>query len=168
MSVEQPLACNWAFVFRLIINATSGHLCLFNIFRLSWETSLWHISNRYLAWSRISNLCYLLNLIIIYISQVHKQLVHTESTAHILQKGKNHQALRKEIWPLPTTLQEKLYGPVDTLQKTTRKTNAQLQARGRSTLISQYEFCSLLKILLWLWSALFTKIPHWQNNSKVK
>ena len=34
-----------------------------------------------------------------------------------------------------------------------RKTNAQLQARGRSTLISQYEFCSLLKILLWLWSA---------------
>ena len=29
-----------------------------------------------------------------------------------------------------------------------RKTNAQLQARGRSTLILQYEFCSLLKILL--------------------
>jgi hypothetical protein len=121
--VERPLACSWAFVFRLTINATSGHL--------------WHISNRYLAWSRISNLCYLLNLIIIYISQVHKQLVHTESTeharfkdfiepdskqytAHILQTGKNHQALRKEIWPLPTTLQEKLYGPVDTLQKTTR------------------------------------------------
>jgi hypothetical protein len=29
-----------------------------------------------------------------------------------------------------------------------RKTNAQLQARGLSTLILQYEFCSLLKILL--------------------
>jgi hypothetical protein len=32
----------------------------------------------------------------------------------------NHQALREEIKPLPTTLQEKLYGPVDVLQKTTR------------------------------------------------
>jgi hypothetical protein len=26
---------------------------------------------------------------------------------------KNDQALREEKWPLPTTLQEKLYGPVD-------------------------------------------------------
>jgi len=34
-----------------------------------------------------------------------------------------------------------------------RKTNAQLQAKGRSTLILQYEFSSFLKILLWLWSA---------------
>jgi hypothetical protein len=32
----------------------------------------------------------------------------------------DHQALREEIWPLPTTLQEKLYGPVDALRKTTR------------------------------------------------
>jgi hypothetical protein len=31
-----------------------------------------------------------------------------QDTAHILQTGKNHQALREEIWPLPTTLQEKL------------------------------------------------------------
>jgi hypothetical protein len=30
------------------------------------------------------------------------------------------QALKEEIWPLPTTLQEKLYGPMDALQKTTR------------------------------------------------
>jgi hypothetical protein len=30
------------------------------------------------------------------------------------------QTCREEIWQLPTTLQEKLYGPVDTLQKTTR------------------------------------------------
>ena len=28
----------------------------------------------------------------------------------------DHQALREEIWPLPTILQEKLYGPVDALQ----------------------------------------------------
>ena len=41
-------------------------------------------------------------------------------TTHILQTRKNHQELREEIWPLPTTLQEKLYGPVDALQKTTR------------------------------------------------
>ena len=43
-----------------------------------------------------------------------------QDTAHIFQTCKNHWALREEIWPLPTTLQEKLYGPVDTLQKTTR------------------------------------------------
>jgi hypothetical protein len=43
-----------------------------------------------------------------------------QDTAHILQTCKNHQAWREEIWPLPTTLQEKLYGPVDALQKTTR------------------------------------------------
>jgi hypothetical protein len=30
------------------------------------------------------------------------------------------QTCREKIWPLPTTLQEKLYGPVDTLQKITR------------------------------------------------
>jgi hypothetical protein len=43
-----------------------------------------------------------------------------QDTTHILQTCKNHQALRKEIWPFPTTLQEKLYRPVDALQKTTR------------------------------------------------
>jgi hypothetical protein len=43
-----------------------------------------------------------------------------QDTFHILQTCKNHQALREEIWPLPTTLQEKLYGLVDALQKTTR------------------------------------------------
>jgi hypothetical protein len=40
--------------------------------------------------------------------------------SYFLQTSKNHQALREEIWPLPTTLQEKLFGPVDALQKTTR------------------------------------------------
>jgi hypothetical protein len=43
-----------------------------------------------------------------------------QDTAHILQTCKNHQALREEIWPLSTALQEKLYGPVNTLPKTTR------------------------------------------------
>jgi hypothetical protein len=43
-----------------------------------------------------------------------------QGTSHILQTCKNHQVLREVIWPLPTTLQEKLYGPVDALQKTTR------------------------------------------------
>ena len=39
---------------------------------------------------------------------------------YILQTYKNRRAKRDEIWPLPTTLQEKLYAPVDTLQKITR------------------------------------------------
>jgi hypothetical protein len=43
-----------------------------------------------------------------------------QDTADILQTCKNHQALREERWSLPTTLQEKLYGLVDALQKTTR------------------------------------------------
>jgi hypothetical protein len=43
-----------------------------------------------------------------------------QGTSHILQTCKNHQALREEIWPLPTILHEKLYGPVDSLKKTTR------------------------------------------------
>jgi hypothetical protein len=38
-----------------------------------------------------------------------------QDMAHILQTCKNHQALREEIWPLPTTLQEKLYGSMDAL-----------------------------------------------------
>jgi hypothetical protein len=43
-----------------------------------------------------------------------------QDTTHILQTCKNHLALREEIWPLPTILHEKLYGPVDSLKKTTR------------------------------------------------
>ena len=31
-----------------------------------------------------------------------------QGTSHILQTCKNHQVLREVIWPLPTTLQEKL------------------------------------------------------------
>ena len=40
-----------------------------------------------------------------------------QDTAHILQTCKNHQASRGEKWPLPTTLQEKLYGPVDAYRR---------------------------------------------------
>ncbi|XP_048778819.2 uncharacterized protein LOC125682098 [Ostrea edulis] len=43
-----------------------------------------------------------------------------QDTTHILQTCKNHQALRQRIWPLPTTIQEKLFGTVEDLQKTTR------------------------------------------------
>jgi hypothetical protein len=43
-----------------------------------------------------------------------------QDTPHISQTCQKHQALREEIWPLPTTLQEKLYGTVDALHKTTR------------------------------------------------
>jgi hypothetical protein len=40
-----------------------------------------------------------------------------QDIAHLLQICKNHQALREEIWPLPTTLQEKLYRPVDAYRR---------------------------------------------------
>ncbi|VDI06011.1 Hypothetical predicted protein, partial [Mytilus galloprovincialis] len=43
-----------------------------------------------------------------------------QDTAHLLQSCKIHQALRDKIWHLETPLTEKLYGPVDALQKTTR------------------------------------------------
>ncbi|XP_056000382.1 uncharacterized protein LOC125675120 [Ostrea edulis] len=43
-----------------------------------------------------------------------------QDTTHILQTCKNHQALGQRIWPLPTTIQEKLFGTVEDLQKTTR------------------------------------------------
>jgi len=36
-----------------------------------------------------------------------------QDTSYILQTSKNNQALREEIWPLPTTFQEKLYGPAE-------------------------------------------------------
>ena len=42
-----------------------------------------------------------------------------QTTEHILQDCRSHQSLREEIWTEPTDLQEKLYGPVDALQKTT-------------------------------------------------
>ncbi|XP_062614077.1 uncharacterized protein LOC134275799 [Saccostrea cucullata] len=43
-----------------------------------------------------------------------------QNTEHLLQHCRIHQALRNNTWPTPTTLQEKLYGPVEALQKTTR------------------------------------------------
>ncbi|VDI25178.1 Hypothetical predicted protein [Mytilus galloprovincialis] len=43
-----------------------------------------------------------------------------QDTAHLLQSCKIHLALRNKIWHSETPLTEKLYGPVDALQKTTR------------------------------------------------
>ncbi|CAG2245305.1 unnamed protein product [Mytilus edulis] len=43
-----------------------------------------------------------------------------QDTAHLLQSCNLHQALRDKIWHSVTSLEEKLYGPVDSLQKTTR------------------------------------------------
>jgi hypothetical protein len=39
---------------------------------------------------------------------------------HEFHNEKGSTVAREEIWPLPTTLQEKLYRSVDALQKTTR------------------------------------------------
>ena len=41
-----------------------------------------------------------------------------QDTAHILQECGNHRLLREEMWPAPEPLQNKLYGPVDALQRT--------------------------------------------------
>lgn len=43
-----------------------------------------------------------------------------QNTEQLLQHCRIHQALQNNTWPTPTTLQEKLYGPVEALQKTTR------------------------------------------------
>ncbi|VDI60876.1 Hypothetical predicted protein [Mytilus galloprovincialis] len=43
-----------------------------------------------------------------------------QDTAHLLQSCNLHQALRDKIWHSVTSLEKKLYGPVDSLQKTTR------------------------------------------------
>ena len=40
-------------------------------------------------------------------------------TEHILQECRNLRSLREELWPRPVPLQDKLHGPVETLQKTT-------------------------------------------------
>lgn len=51
-----------------------------------------------------------------------------QDTTNILQTCKNNQALRQQIWPSSTTIQEKLYGTVDVLQKTTKSVEeAQIQ-----------------------------------------
>ena len=42
-----------------------------------------------------------------------------QDTAHVLEECRNHQLLRKEVWPVPETLHSKLYGPLDSLQRTT-------------------------------------------------
>ncbi|KAK7107715.1 hypothetical protein V1264_015589 [Littorina saxatilis] len=42
-----------------------------------------------------------------------------QDTAHILRDCRSHQVLREEIWPLPESLHNKLYGPVAALQRTT-------------------------------------------------
>ncbi|VDH96704.1 Hypothetical predicted protein [Mytilus galloprovincialis] len=43
-----------------------------------------------------------------------------QDTTHLSQSCKIHQALRDKIWHSETPLKEKLYGPVDALQKTIR------------------------------------------------
>ena len=45
--------------------------------------------------------------------------VAKQTTEHILQDCGNPRGLREEIWPVPTCLQDKLYGPVGALRKTT-------------------------------------------------
>ena len=42
-----------------------------------------------------------------------------QDTAHVLEECRNHQLLRKEVWLVPETLHSKLYGPPDSLQRTT-------------------------------------------------
>ena len=43
-----------------------------------------------------------------------------QNTEHFLQTCKLHQAQREKIWDKPTPITEKLYGPVENLQKMTR------------------------------------------------
>jgi len=42
-----------------------------------------------------------------------------QTAEHVLQDCRSFSALREETWPQPETLHNKLYGPVDALQKTT-------------------------------------------------
>ena len=46
--------------------------------------------------------------------------VAEQNTEHFLQTCKLHQAQREKIWDKPTPITEKLYGPVENLQKTAR------------------------------------------------
>jgi hypothetical protein len=41
-----------------------------------------------------------------------------QNTVHLLQTCKLHQAQREKIWNKPTSIAEKMYGPVEDLQKT--------------------------------------------------
>jgi hypothetical protein len=43
-----------------------------------------------------------------------------QNTEHLLQSCKLYQAQRERIWNKPTSIAEKLYGPVEDLQKTAR------------------------------------------------
>ena len=43
-----------------------------------------------------------------------------QTAEHILQRCINHNSLRKSVWPLETSLQTKLYGPREELERTTR------------------------------------------------
>ena len=45
--------------------------------------------------------------------------VAEQTTEHILQDCGTLRGLREEIWPVPTCLQDKLYGPVGALRKST-------------------------------------------------
>ena len=48
---------------------------------------------------------------------LHRKMQQTKE--HILQECRNLRSLREELWPRPVPLQDKLHGPVETLQKTT-------------------------------------------------
>jgi hypothetical protein len=51
----------------------------------------------------------------------HPYLCQSEkNTEHLFQTIKLHQAQREKIWNKPTSIAEKLYGPVEDLQKTAR------------------------------------------------
>ena len=41
-----------------------------------------------------------------------------QTAEHVLQRCPNHDSLRKTVWPMDTTLQTKLYGPREELERT--------------------------------------------------
>ena len=44
--------------------------------------------------------------------------IEDQTTQHILQRCPNHTNIRNQLWPDNTTLQQKLYGPLEQLRKT--------------------------------------------------
>ena len=44
--------------------------------------------------------------------------IEDQTTQHILQRCPNHTSIRNQLWPDNTTLQQKLYGPLEQLRKT--------------------------------------------------
>ena len=44
--------------------------------------------------------------------------IEDQTTQHILQRCPNHTNIRNQLWPDNTTLEQKLYGPLEQLRKT--------------------------------------------------